>query len=172
MHSEWVDAAEDRELKYHQRNHILAEEYNRHTRSLKPLSGGTHVLIQGKDKRWNRQGEVVECLNNRQYRIRLLGSGRVTLRNRRFIKPCHQTKPTLQLYSSEDLHNSTDTDLSQENSSINESNPSNDGVTHNESGQDTSIGNSGRQIAPAPKPPRTPRALRILRSYNNRGLKE
>ena len=97
LHSEWVDAAEDRELKYHQRNHILAEEYNRHTRSLKPLSEGTHVLIQGKDKRWNRQGEVVECLNNRQYRIRLLGSGRVTLRNRRFIKPCH--KPS-QLYNS------------------------------------------------------------------------
>ena len=54
LHSEWVDAAEDRELKYHQRNHILAEEYNRHTRSLKPLSEGTHVLIQGKDKHWNR----------------------------------------------------------------------------------------------------------------------
>ena len=33
-----------------------------------------------------KTGRIVECLPNRQYKIRVDGSGRVTLRNRRFIK--------------------------------------------------------------------------------------
>ena len=39
------------------------------------------------DGKWNKSGYIVEALPHRQYRVRIDGSGRVTLRNRRFLKP-------------------------------------------------------------------------------------
>ena len=47
-------------------------------------------------KRWKKYGIIVESLPNRQYHIKLEGSGRITLRNRRFIKPTpHSTASPL-----------------------------------------------------------------------------
>ena len=54
---------------------------------------GTYVLIQSKNRKWSKQGVIVERLQNRQYRIKVKGSGRITLRNRRFIKPCSIIQP-------------------------------------------------------------------------------
>ena len=51
------------------------------------LSIGTEVFIQEKNYRWNKQGTIVECLPYCQYRIKVNGSGRLTLQNRRFIRP-------------------------------------------------------------------------------------
>ena len=57
---------------------------------------GTYVLIQTGRNKWKKQGVIVEKLDYRQYRIKVLGSGRVTLRNRRFIKPCAAITPPSQ----------------------------------------------------------------------------
>ena len=50
-------------------------------------------VIQGKNGKWDKQCQIVKTLENRQYRIRLFGSGRITLRNRRFIRQCFHTSP-------------------------------------------------------------------------------
>ena len=51
-----------------------------------PLKVGTQVRIQS-GRRWSKSGRVVETHPNRQYTVRVDGSGRVTLRNRRFLRP-------------------------------------------------------------------------------------
>ena len=74
----------------------LSERYNSSVHELIPLHVGDAVALQTRQKRWMRVGRVVEVLKDRQYRIRMEGSGRVTLRNRRFIKKIHPSliKPT------------------------------------------------------------------------------
>ena len=50
------------------------------------------VLIQNQDKssgrpnKWDRQGKIIATKPNDQYLIRVDGSGRLTLRNRRFLR--------------------------------------------------------------------------------------
>ncbi len=53
--------------------------------NLKPLAARTAVMIQTKGK-WNKSGHIVDVLPHRQYRVKVDGSGRVTLRNRRFLR--------------------------------------------------------------------------------------
>ena len=49
LHPEWILAAKEREHAYHKKNYAIAEEYNKHTRALKPLDTGTQLVIQVKD---------------------------------------------------------------------------------------------------------------------------
>jgi hypothetical protein len=44
------------------------------------------VVVQGETKRWEHTCRIVEVLPYRQYRIRMFHSGRVILRNRRFLR--------------------------------------------------------------------------------------
>ena len=37
-------------------------------------------------RRWSKSGKIIEVLPFRQYRIRVDGSDRITIRNRRFLK--------------------------------------------------------------------------------------
>ena len=58
------------------------------------LAVGTEVVIQNADtKKWDRSGLVVESLPFRQYRVKLHGSGRMTLRNRIHLRPILVFKP-------------------------------------------------------------------------------
>ena len=91
LHKSWIMNAKQRERFYLERNAKLADSYNKGTRELTPITPQSTVLIhckEGNKKRWSKMGTVVEVLPFRQYRIKLLGSGRVILRNRRFIKVC------------------------------------------------------------------------------------
>ena len=99
LHKEWVLSAKEREVALAMRTQKVIDNYNRKTRSLPPISLGAHVVVQTLDrgkKKWVKSGKVVEVLDNRQYRIRMDGSGRVTLQNRRYIRECHPiTSPIL-----------------------------------------------------------------------------
>ena len=95
LHKDWVIAADEREKIYAKKNKVIEMKYNEHTRPLPELPAETLVLIQGKDKKWVKQGRIVEILDNRQYRIKTLGSGRLTLQNRRFIRPCYSITPPI-----------------------------------------------------------------------------
>ena len=93
-----------------------------------PLKVGNRVRIQNQTgnapRRWDKSGQVVEVRQNDQYVIKVHGSGRVTLRNRQFLrlyvphteKPCPRritddipNRPAdigrlpLSLFSTEDL---------------------------------------------------------------------
>ncbi|KAK3883906.1 hypothetical protein Pcinc_011808 [Petrolisthes cinctipes] len=60
------------------------------TRQRLPLAPGSSVLEQDQHtKTWNRTGTVVESKGNRQYLIRLQGSGRISLRTREHLRPCN-----------------------------------------------------------------------------------
>ena len=94
-HKEWVRAGYERERLLHDRNARLILEYNRKAHNLPPLEVGDNVMVQNqRDKRWSRSGVIAEKLDNRQYHIRMDGSGRLSLQNRRFIKKI--LKPQLQ----------------------------------------------------------------------------
>ena len=85
LHKEWMISAEQREIAFAKRNKQLTADYNMHSKSLKPLSVQTSVRIQERGK-WNRTGRIIEVLPKHQYRIKMDGSGRITLRNRKFLK--------------------------------------------------------------------------------------
>ena len=92
LNKKWVDLAYQREKQLSARNEKLAKSYDEHAHNLKPLDMGTNVFVQNKhDKRhfnkWNLSGRIVEVMPHRQYKIRLDGSGRISLRNRKHIKP-------------------------------------------------------------------------------------
>ena len=86
-HKDWVIAAYQREALLAKRNEKLIQTYNQGTRPLTPLQARERVALQDqRSKRWTRTGSIVEVLPHRQYRVKMDGSGRVTLRNRRFLK--------------------------------------------------------------------------------------
>ena len=86
-HKEWLIAGYEREKMLSERNAKLVLEYNKSAHHLPPLMVGDNVVIQNrKDNRWSRTGIIVEKLDHRQYWIRMNGSGRLSLQNRRFLK--------------------------------------------------------------------------------------
>ena len=76
------------------------ERWSEHSRNLPPLSLGQRVLVQNQHgagktaQRWDRSGTVIEDLGHNKYRIRVDGSGRVTDRNRQFLRKFSSVTPT------------------------------------------------------------------------------
>ena len=71
--------------------HIRAREaLTEHTKTLSPLPLGTKVLIQNQTgnhpRRWDKTGVIVECRGHDQYLVKVDGSGRTTLRNRKYLR--------------------------------------------------------------------------------------
>ena len=83
---QWLISATDRERAYEKRNADVKARYDATAHPLAPLATRTRVTVQTK-KRWDRSGVIVDVLPNRQYRVKVDGSGRVILRNRRYLKP-------------------------------------------------------------------------------------
>lgn len=86
LHKDWIISAEEREKLYAHRNQTLQDAYNTTAHPLQPLTVQTAVMVQT-DGKWDKSGYIIEALPHRQYRVRVDGSGRVTLRNRRFLRP-------------------------------------------------------------------------------------
>ena len=90
IHRQWREIKELREKAMPKRHLMNQKQYNIHSRPLQELQVGEHVQVQNQDgtypRRWMKAGRVVETLGNRQYRVRMDGSNRVTLRNCRFFR--------------------------------------------------------------------------------------
>ena len=89
-HRTWQETLSNREkalAKRHSREH---EKWSEHTRELKPLKIGDNVYVQNlvgnNPLRWERTGIVVEVRPFKQYAVKLDGTGRVTIRNRRNLR--------------------------------------------------------------------------------------
>ena len=67
-----------------------AEKLNAHVRALCPLTPGESCFIQNQTgnskKKWHQTGTVMEVLPYDQYVVKVDGSGRLTTRNRRFLR--------------------------------------------------------------------------------------
>jgi hypothetical protein len=90
IHPTWRQAWLAKEEALRSRITRTAESLRAHSRPLRPLNPGDTVFIQNQQgnnpTKWDRSGIVVESIGNDQYRIKVDGSGRLTLRNRRFIR--------------------------------------------------------------------------------------
>ena len=65
----------------------ITRAYNPNSKQLKPLNVSSIVVIQdNRDKTWSRTGVIVEKLPFRKYHLRMLGSNKIVIRNRRFLK--------------------------------------------------------------------------------------
>ena len=91
LHKDWIISANQHEKALAQRNENIAKKYNVSTCQLPEAPIGTTVAIQEPNLKgyrcWVKTGIAVEILLCHQYHIHLDGSNRITLRNRRFIKP-------------------------------------------------------------------------------------
>jgi len=89
-HPIWTDSLNLREeaLRHH---HILQQDkWSKHTKALSPQKIGDNVRIQNQtshhSNKWDWTGIVIEVYKFHQYLIRIDGSGRQTLRNRKFLR--------------------------------------------------------------------------------------
>ena len=150
-------------------------EYDWHTRELPPLPNGTFVLIQGKDKKWKKQGKVIEVLDHHQYRVCLFGSGRTTLRNCRFLHECVQIEPMPTITSMPEIQNPTDqpaqpTERQEPGTPqiVEQSNEAAIPPVNLAEPLPQELNSSEQSITQSP----LPRALRNLQDFNIPGLKE
>ena len=94
LREEWRIIAEDRERALARKHCKDLERLEAHTRELGELEIGQSVCVQNqvenKPGRWDKTGIIVEKGKGpRQYLVRMDGSGRITLRNRKFLRKCH-----------------------------------------------------------------------------------
>jgi len=86
----------------------MAERLMEHTRHLPPLVVGDQVRIQNQTgphpTKWDKTGIIIEVRQFDQYVVRVDGSGRVTVRNRKFLRKYLPVVPR-------HPHSSLDTDL-------------------------------------------------------------
>ena len=96
------------------------ESLSHHSRPLRPLVVGEQVFLQNQTGpnavKWDRTGIVMESIGNDQYWIKVDGSGRLTRRNRRFlrvftptqisVKPHKRTPPLLNFANQESRQSS------------------------------------------------------------------
>ncbi len=99
-HPTWRDTLTAREEALRNRHMLQAERWSEHTRKLQPLKVGDMVRIQNQvslyPRKWDKTGLVIEVRQYDQYLIRVDGSGRVTLRNRKFLQryvPVYHPEP-------------------------------------------------------------------------------
>ena len=89
-HPIWQATMLSREDALRHRHMKQAERLNLHTKRLPPLKVGDHVRVQNQTGnhplKWDKTGTVVEVRQFDQYAVRLDGSRRVTLRNRKFLR--------------------------------------------------------------------------------------
>ena len=90
IHPTWRDAWASKEAALRTRFTRTSEALNEHARTLRPLKPGDKCFVQNQTgnaaKKWDRTGTVTETLGHDQYVIKIDGSGRVTKRNRRFLR--------------------------------------------------------------------------------------
>ena len=91
LHHKWRDNWAEREKAIHTRMVKTYERLEQNSKDLPYLHQGDTVFIQNQDKshgkpnKCDREGTIVEVGDNDQYLVRVHGTGRVTLRNRRFL---------------------------------------------------------------------------------------
>ena len=89
-HPAWRETLLAREEALRYRHAKACERLSEHTRNLPQLKVGDCVRIQNQTgpnpTKWDKTGTIIEVRQYDQYLIRVDGSGRVTLRNRKFLR--------------------------------------------------------------------------------------
>ena len=89
-HPTWQNTLDKRENALRNRHMRSAEKWNEHTRRLPPLVVGNYVRLQNQTgpypTKWDKTRRVVEVRQFDQYVVRVDGSGRMTVRNRKYLR--------------------------------------------------------------------------------------
>ena len=89
-HNAWHETLQSRENALRHRHIKVCDRLSEHTRRLPPLRVGDHVRVQNQTGpnplKWDRTGIVVEVRQFDQYIVKIDGSNRTTLRNRKFLR--------------------------------------------------------------------------------------
>ena len=97
-HETWYETLKLRESALQHRHMRAHDQLSEHTRRLHPLRVSDHVRIQNQTGnhplKWDRTGVVVEVRQFDQYVVRVDGSNRTTLRNRKFLRKFHPVRAT------------------------------------------------------------------------------
>ena len=76
------------------------ESLREHSRPLRPLTIGERAFLKNQQganpTKWDRSGTIVESRGHDQYLVKVDGSGRLTLRNRRFLRAYTPATPSIQ----------------------------------------------------------------------------
>ena len=100
LRPDWVLTKERRELALAKRHRMRESDLTLSTKELEPLLVGNVVSVQNQQgphkNKWELSGVVVEVLGNDSYMVRLDGSGRISKRNRRFLRPVKMYKDILE----------------------------------------------------------------------------
>ena len=96
-HPTWVETLNKREEALKNRHQRMQENWSLHTKKLTPLKVGDTVRIQNqvgsKPRHWDKTGMVVEVRQYDQYLVRVDGSGRISMRNRKFLRKYERMFP-------------------------------------------------------------------------------
>ena len=101
IHNQWHQAWSAKEEAIRSRLVRSCERLEQNSKDLEPLREGESVFIQNqntssnKPKKWDRQGRVIATKDNDQYLIRVDGTGRLTLRNRKFLRKFQLRSPAI-----------------------------------------------------------------------------
>ncbi len=89
-HDTWRETLAAREEALRNRHMKSAEYWTEHTKRLPPLKVGDPVRVQNQSgpfpNKWDKTGYVIEVRQFDQYVVRVDGSRRVTIRNRKFLR--------------------------------------------------------------------------------------
>ena len=90
VREEWKSMWQGKEEVLKRRMGAMVDQMNAKAHELKPLAVGDHVHIQNQSgnhpTRWNKTGEIMQVGEHDKYMIRVHGSRRITVRNRRFLR--------------------------------------------------------------------------------------
>ena len=90
IHPTWREAWAAKETALRARYVKSSEKLSENSKALAPLQIGQKCFVQNQfgsaPKRWDRTGLIVERLPHDQYCVKIDGSGRVTTRNRKFLR--------------------------------------------------------------------------------------
>ena len=96
-HPTWQDILATREEALRNYHMHCKERLSVYTRRLPPLAVGDYVRVQNQvgpnPTRWDKTGVVIEVKQYNQHNIRMDGSGRITLRNRKFLHKFSPANP-------------------------------------------------------------------------------
>ena len=113
VNPQWAHHLRQREFLFSKANQLQKEKYDVSSKPLKDLHCGDHVLCQNvRNNKWEKSGVVIEVDQYRHYHIKMDGSGRISLRNRRHLRKVLVEKPTIPMLPSSQVPHHTDSNPS------------------------------------------------------------
>ena len=110
IHNQWHKAWSAKEEAIRSRLVHSCEKLESGSKELPRLHIGDHVFIQNQDKgsqrpnKWDKQGKVIMAKGNDQYLVKVNGTGRLTLRNRRFLRKFQLRSPIVEDDAIQPIH--------------------------------------------------------------------